>query len=52
MAYKITEECISCSACEGECKNEAISEGDTRDGLLAMKCSFPKQNLRVTKKRL
>ena len=22
-----------------------------RDGLLAMKCSFPKQNLRVTKKR-
>ena len=29
MAYKITEECISCGACEGECKNEAISEGDT-----------------------
>ncbi len=28
MAYKITEECISCSACEGECKNEAISEGE------------------------
>ena len=29
MAYKITDECISCGACEAECKNEAISEGET-----------------------
>ena len=29
MAYKITGECISCGACEVECKNEAISEGET-----------------------
>lgn len=29
MAYKISDECISCGACESECKNEAISEGDT-----------------------
>ncbi len=30
MAYKITEECISCGACESECdKNNAISEGET-----------------------
>ena len=29
MAYKITDECISCGACETECKNEAISEGET-----------------------
>jgi len=29
LAYKITDECISCGACETECKNEAISEGDT-----------------------
>ena len=28
MAYKITEECISCGACESECANEAISEGE------------------------
>jgi len=28
MAYKITEECISCGACEAECNNEAISEGE------------------------
>ncbi len=27
MAYKITEDCISCAACEEECLNEAISEG-------------------------
>jgi len=26
MSYKITDDCISCGACEAECKNEAISE--------------------------
>ena len=29
MAYKITEECISCGACEPECPNVAITEGET-----------------------
>ncbi len=29
MPYKITEECISCGACEPECPNQAISEGET-----------------------
>jgi len=29
MAMKITEECISCGACEPECPTSAISEGDT-----------------------
>jgi ferredoxin len=28
MALKITEDCISCGACEPECPNGAISEGD------------------------
>ena len=28
MAFKITEDCISCAACETECPNEAITEGD------------------------
>lgn len=28
MAYKITDECISCGACEPECPNTAISEGE------------------------
>jgi ferredoxin len=29
MAYKITDDCISCGACETECPNQAISEGET-----------------------
>jgi len=28
MAFRITDECISCGACEAECPVEAISEGD------------------------
>lgn len=28
MAYKITEDCICCGACESECENEAVSMGD------------------------
>lgn len=28
MAYKITDACISCGACEPECPTNAISEGD------------------------
>ena len=27
MAYKITDECIKCGACEGVCPVSAISEG-------------------------
>ena len=29
MAYKINEECISCGACEPDCPNQAITEGET-----------------------
>jgi ferredoxin len=29
MAYKITDECISCGACEPECENQAITEAET-----------------------
>ncbi len=28
MSYKITPDCISCGACEPECPNAAISEGE------------------------
>lgn len=28
MAYKISDECISCGACAPTCPSEAISEGD------------------------
>jgi ferredoxin len=39
MAYKITDDCISCGACEAECKNEAIKEGDTIYKIDAAKCT-------------
>lgn len=28
MAYQISNDCISCGACAGECPVNAISEGD------------------------
>jgi ferredoxin len=28
MPYRITDECISCGACEAECPVEAITQGD------------------------
>ena len=31
MAYKISDACIKCGACEGECPVSAISEGDAKD---------------------
>ena len=28
MAYVITDNCVSCGTCAGQCPTEAISEGD------------------------
>lgn len=28
MAYRITDSCVACGTCAGECPAEAISEGD------------------------
>ena len=39
MAYKITDECICCGACEMECKNQAISEGPTTYVIDPDKCT-------------
>jgi len=39
MAYKISDDCISCGACESECPNNAISEGDTIYVIDPAKCT-------------
>ena len=38
MAYKISDDCISCGACAAECRFEAISEGDGKYEIDADKC--------------
>ncbi len=38
MAYKITDECISCGACEAECPTESITAGDTKYVIDAETC--------------
>lgn len=38
MAYKISDECIACGACAGECPVEAISEGDGKFEIDPDKC--------------
>ena len=38
MAYKITDECISCGACAAECPVEAISEGDGKYEIIPDLC--------------
>ena len=38
MAYVISDECISCGSCEGECPVSAISAGDTKYVIDADKC--------------
>jgi ferredoxin len=39
MALKITEECINCGACEPECPNQAITQGDDVYLIEAVKCT-------------
>ena len=39
MAMVIVEDCISCGACEPECPNEAITQGDTIYVVAAEKCT-------------
>jgi ferredoxin len=39
MSYKITDDCISCGACESECPNAAITEGDAIYEINVAKCT-------------
>lgn len=39
MAYKITDECSNCGACEPECPMEAISEKDGKREIDADACT-------------
>ncbi len=39
MAYKVTEECINCGACEPECPNQAISAGSDIYEIDPAKCT-------------
>lgn len=38
MAFKITDECISCGACEAECPVGAIKAGDSKYEIDADAC--------------
>lgn len=38
MAYAISDECILCGACAGECPVAAISEGDSKYEIDADTC--------------
>ncbi|MCL1885788.1 MAG: YfhL family 4Fe-4S dicluster ferredoxin [Dehalococcoidia bacterium] len=39
MSYKISEDCISCGACESECPNKAIKEGRDIYEIDTVRCS-------------
>ncbi len=38
MAYKITNDCIACGACEGECPVSCITEADGKYVIDASEC--------------
>ena len=38
MAYVISDECVACGTCAGECPVEAISQGDSAYVIDADKC--------------
>ena len=50
MAFKITDECIACGACEAECPVSCISEGDGKfviDADACIDCGVCEENCPV-----
>lgn len=39
MAYKVSDECINCGACESECPAGAISEKEDKRFIAADQCA-------------
>lgn len=39
MAYRITDDCVSCGSCSLDCPNQAISEGETSYVIDPEKCT-------------
>jgi ferredoxin len=39
MPREITDDCVACGACEAECPEEAISEGDEKYVIDPKKCN-------------
>jgi ferredoxin len=39
VAYKISDECLSCGVCEPECPNQAISMGDAHFDINPDRCT-------------
>ncbi len=39
MAFKISDECVNCGACESECPVSCISQGDSYFTIDADKCT-------------
>jgi len=39
VTYVISDDCISCGACEPECPVQAISQGDTKYNIDPAKCT-------------
>jgi ferredoxin len=39
MAHNITDDCVSCGACEAECPVSAITEGDDKYKIDAATCT-------------
>ena len=46
MAYKISDECISCGACAAECPVSAISEGNGKYNIDALRFRLPRRRSR------